>query len=67
MCPAKILNVSLVGRAKAFGEEAVERFSDSILGREEEHPFRSAVEENDGQLVVDGDDRYLIKQEGEKS
>ena len=40
---AKTLNVTVVYRPKAFGNEAVERLSDGILGWEEKHSFSSGI------------------------
>src|SRR5258707_5568046 len=54
---AEILNMMFVSGAEAFRNEAVERLSDRIFRRKEEHLFSAAVEEDNALLVINGDDR----------
>ena len=42
--------------AEAFGDEAVERLPDGLIGRTEKHSLSSAIEDEDALLAVNRDD-----------
>ena len=63
---AKTFNVAVVSGPKALRNEAIEWLSNCILGREKEHPFGRAVEENNLLLVVDGKNVIAVATDGHR-